>query len=73
MMCQLRILFLLHFVFSKKTVCHLAAEANVEQVFSWAGQLSEIDLDPDSLADIISIMVSKLAHKPSVKDIMDKY
>jgi hypothetical protein len=31
--------------------CH-PAEANVEQVFSLAGQLSEVDLDPHSLADI---------------------
>jgi hypothetical protein len=45
---------------------------NVEQVFSRAGQLSEVNLDPDTLTDMVSIMV-KLAYKPSVKDIMDKY
>jgi hypothetical protein len=45
----------------------------VEQVFSWSGQLSEVNLDPDTLADMVSIMVNKLAYKPSVKDIMDKY
>jgi hypothetical protein len=45
----------------------------VEQVFSRAGQLSEVNLDPDALADMVSIMVNKLAYKPSVKDIMDKY
>ena len=27
----------------------------------------------DSLTDMVSIMVNKLAHKPSVKDVMDKY
>ncbi len=37
------------------------------------GQLSEVNLDPDALADMVSIMVNKLAYKPSVKDIMDKY
>jgi hypothetical protein len=73
MMWQLRILFPLHFVVFKQTACHLAAEANVEQVFSRAGQLSEVNLDPDALADMVSIMVNKLAHKPSVRDIMDKY
>ena len=73
MMCQLRDLFPLHFVVFKQTACHLAAEANVERVFSRAGQLSEVNLDPDSLADMVSIMVNKLEYKPSVKDIMDKY
>ena len=48
---------------------HLAAEANVEQVFSRAGQLSEVNLDPDALTDMVSIMVNKLEYKPSVKDI----
>jgi hypothetical protein len=37
------------------------------------GQLSEVNLDPDALADMVSIMVNKLAYKPSVKDTMDKY
>ena len=72
-MWQLRILFPLHFLVFKQTACHLAAEANVEQVFSRTGQLSEVNLDPDALADMVSIMVNKLAYKSSVKDIMDKY
>ncbi len=33
MMCQLRILFPFHFVVFNQTVCHLATETNVEQVF----------------------------------------
>ena len=45
----------------------------MEQVFSRPGQLSEVNLDPDALTDMVSIMVNKLAYKPSVKDIMDKY
>ena len=73
MMWQLRILFPLHFVVFKQTACHLTVEVNVEQVFSRAGQLSEVNLDPDTLTDMVSIMVNKLAYKPSVKDIMDKY
>ena len=45
----------------------------MEQVFSRAGQLSEVNLDPDTLPDIVSIMVNNFVYKPSVKDIMDKY
>jgi hypothetical protein len=45
----------------------------VEQVFSRTGQLSEVNLDPDSLVDMVSIMVNKITYKPFVKDIMDKY
>ena len=45
----------------------------MDQVFSREGQLSEVNLDPDALVDMVSIMVNKLAYKPSVKDIMDKY
>ena len=54
-MCQLRVLFPLYFFVFKQTVSHLAAEANVEQVFSRAGQLSEVNLDPDTLTDISGI------------------
>ena len=35
--------------------------------------LSEVNLDPDTLDDVVSIMVNKLAYKAFVKDIMDKY
>ena len=57
MMCQLRALFPFHFFVFKQTVprSHLAVEANVEQVFSRAGQLSEVNLDPDALTDMASI------------------
>ncbi len=73
MVWHLRILFPLHFFVFVQTASHLAAEANVEQVFSRAGQLSEVNSDPDSLADMVSIMINKHAYKPSVKDIMNKY
>ena len=43
------------------------------QVEMRSGQLSEVNLDPDSLTDMVSIMFNNLAYKPSVKDIMDKY
>ena len=60
MMCQLRILFPLHFVVFNQTVCHLSAETNVEQVFLRSEQLSELNLDPDTLADMVWIMVNML-------------
>ena len=73
MMWKLRILFPFHFVVFNQTVCHLTDEDNVEQVFSRTGQLSEVNLDPDAFDDMVSVMVNKFTHKPSVKDIMDKY
>ena len=73
MMCQICILYPLHFVVFKQTTCHLTAEANVEQVFSRVGQLSEVNLDPNGLTDMVSIMVNKLTYSTNpVKDIMDK-
>jgi hypothetical protein len=54
-------------------VSHLATEANVEQVFSRAGQLSEVNLDPDALADMVLIMVNKYAYTPSLQVVMDKF
>ncbi len=73
MMWQLRVLFPLHFFVFKQTASHLAAEANVEQLFSRTGQLSEVNLDPDALADMVSIMVNKHAYKHSLQDFMDKH
>ena len=72
MMCHLRILFPVHFFVFKQTVSHLEAETNVDQVFSRVGQLSEVNSDPDTLTDMVSIMINKHVYKPSVKDIMDK-
>ncbi len=63
----------MHFFGFNQTERHLTVEADVDQVFSRSGQLSEISLDPDALADMVSIMLNKLVYKPSVKDIMDKY
>ena len=72
-MWHLRNVFPLHFFVFKQTASHLAAEANVEQVFSRVGQLSEVNSDPDGLVVMVSIMINKHVYKPSVKDIMDKY
>jgi hypothetical protein len=55
----------------RDSVCHLTAETNVGQVFLRSGQLSVVNLDPDTLVDLFSIIVNKLVYKTSVKDIMD--
>jgi hypothetical protein len=60
MMWEVRILFPLQFVVFKQTACHFA-DTNV-------GQLSEFNLDPDVLTNMVSIIVNKLAYKPSVHD-----
>jgi hypothetical protein len=73
MMWHLRIMYPLHFFVFNQTVSHLAAESNVEQVFSRAGQLSEVNSDPDDLTVMVSIMINKHTYNPSVKDIMNKY
>ncbi len=73
MMLDLRIMFPLLFFVFKQTVSHLAAEANVDQVFSQVGQLSEVISDPDGLSVMVSIMINKHVYKPSVEDILDKY
>ena len=49
MMWELRERFPLHFIVFKQTVCQLSHEANVEQVFSRAGNLSEPNMDPEYL------------------------
>ena len=60
-------------LFSNRLCVTLTFEACVVQVFSRVGQLSEVNLDPDVLTDMVSIMVNNLVYKPSVKDIMEKY
>ncbi len=45
----------------------------MEQVFSRTAQLSKVNVDPDTLTDMVSIMINNHVYKPSVKDIMDKY
>ena len=45
MMWELRDRFLMHFIVFKQTACHLLHEANVEQVFSRAGNLFDPNID----------------------------
>ena len=65
--------FPLHFILFKQTACHLAHEANVEQVFSCAGNLADPNMDPEFLAHLVMCAVNKKAFLPKLKDIKDKY
>ena len=45
---HLRESFPLHYIVFKQTACHRSHEANVEQIFSRAGLLTDPNLDPAS-------------------------
>jgi hypothetical protein len=69
----LRELFQLHFIVFKQTGCHLSHEANVEQVFSRAGNLSDFNMDPEYLAHLVMVGVNKKSYKQSTANVKDKY
>ena len=48
-------------------------EANVEQLFSRSGNLSDPNIDPDFLATLTSIGVNKKVYKPTVSQIKDMF
>ena len=73
MMWALRDSFPLHFHIFKQTACHLPHEANVEQIFSRAGNLSDPNMDPEFLAHLVMVLVNKKAFKPTLAAIKDKY
>ena len=65
MMWELRKRFPLHFIVFKQTACHLSHEANVEQVYSRAGNLSDPNMDPEYPAHLVMVGVNKKSYKPS--------
>ena len=73
MMWALRERFPLHFVVFKQTACHLPHEANVEMVFSRAGNLSDPNMDPEFLAHLVMVLINKKSYKPLIDAIKDKY
>ena len=73
MMWALRERFPLHFFVFKQVASHLAHEANVEQVFSRAGGLSDPNIDSLFLAALVMASVNKKAYCPTVSAIRDKY
>ena len=56
-----------------ETACHLSHEANVEQVFSRAGNLSDPNMDPEYLAHLVMVGINKKSYKPSTANVKDKY
>ena len=56
----------------KQTAFHIPHEANVEQLFSRAGLLSDPNMDPDYLGMLTSISMSKSAYKPTCAEIKTK-
>ena len=73
MMWALRDRFPLHFIVFKQTACHLPHEANVEQLFSRAGMLTDPNMDPQFLATLTSIAINKSACNPHWEKIKSKY
>ena len=73
MMWALRESFPLHCIVFKQTACHLPHQANVEQVFSRAGLLSDPNLLPANLATLVKVGFNKAAFKPLMPAIKDKY
>ena len=69
----LRDRFPLHLIVFKQTACHLPHEANVEQLFSRAGLLTDPNMDPQFLAKLTSIAMNKAAYEPSTSEIKAKY
>ena len=70
---QLRDRFPLHLIVFKQTACHLCHEANVEQIFSRAGLLSDPNIDQDYLATLVMISCNKKAFQPTTAAIKAKY
>ena len=65
--------FPLHFVVFKQTAVHIPHEANVEQVFSTAGRLSDTHQDPRHLATLTSIARNRSVYQPDDKKLFSRY
>ena len=66
MMWQLRKEFPLHYIVFKQTASHLPHEANVEQVFSRAGNLADPNLDDGYLGVLTSVAINMKVYKPAL-------
>ena len=72
-MWHLRHRFPLHEIIFKMTASHLPHEANVEQLFSRAGALSDPNMDPDFLGKLVMVGANQKRYKPSVQSIKEHY
>ena len=57
----------------KQTASHLPHEANVEQVFSRAGRLSDPNMNPHYLGMLVMVGMNKQNFKPPVQAIKELY
>jgi hypothetical protein len=73
MMWALRDRFPLHLIVFKQTACDLPHEANVENLFSRAGLLSDPNMDPHYLGMLTSIVAGKAVCNPPYEKIKAKY
>ncbi len=63
----------MYFTVFKQCASHLHQEANVKQIFSLAGRLSDLNLDPHRLPTLVRIHFNKEAFMPSKLDIRKRY
>ena len=57
----------------KQTASHLPHEANVEQVFSRAGRMSDPNLDPGYLGTLVMVGMNKKNYSPPLSAIKERY
>ena len=72
---KLRTSFPLHYTVFRQTAAHLPHEANTEQLFSAAGNLSDNNgkMNPYNLSVWVSIGCNVTVHKPKLPDILKRY
>ena len=73
MMWAFRERFPLHYVLFKQTACHISREANVERLFSRAGNLSDPNIDTHVLATLTRIGFNRFAYESSWEAIKAAY
>ena len=74
MMYAFRNRFPFHSIVFKQTASHLPHEANVEQIFSRAGKLSDPNLNPPHyLGTLVMVGMNKKNFRPAVNDIKTLY
>ena len=70
---ELRHRFPLHLLVFKQTASHLPHEANVEQVFSRAGRISDPNMNPAYLGMLVMVGMNKKNYSPPIDAIKALY
>ena len=73
LMFELRAFFPLHYFLFRQTACHIAHEANTEQLFSLSGRLSDPNLNPLELGILAKISSNGLVYRPPYTAILARY